>query len=708
MTVDLYKLCPCGSGKKIKFCCRDMATDLERIRRMIDGDQRLAANDKIDSLLKKCKKDSERVALLMMRAEIQMQLGEHDAGMAVVDEILAMEPHNASALAIRALLSLTNQELTVREALDNLQESVKNVREVMTRTVYDAVYATVMFLLSRDHMFSAKGLLQFSVMVSGGKDARCVQMLNNINRTNEVDFLLREHIDSSARPANVTWAREFDVAMHIASQGNWRDASGMLNDMSNRILDEPSILRNLAIVQALNAQSEESAKTFRQFASLRRLPLLDRVHAEALAGVVHPESANTSVDVVKTTIELKDVDAFMEKLLSNKRFVKFDTPATQDGQPAPKAGFQVLDIDQPADDAEITLENLPVLRCTLLVYGKQTDREARVDIIVAKSSQYDAIVEFVESAIGDNAGDKSEPEIVGSVNELQAEVFGTPMLQLAKSQDLRRELLVAYRRKALLEVWPDTPRTAFHGKTPRQVAEESSDNLKLLAELLSFEVESETQSWDLSIDEMRTAIGLPEREKIDLTQRKIEHVPVSHLGRVDIEALSDDDLLKVYRYAYAVMAGGILHRIALELSKREGVTEKVDMVEIFDVLSDLSTESDEALEWLEKARKLATAAGESPAHWLIDEMEIRLMRGEAERFQALFKEIQTRYMKEPGVGQALFALFRKYGLITDDGQLASNPDAAQVPDEEAEPSGLWTPDGDKSEAKSESKLWVPD
>ena len=65
-------------------------------------------------------------------------------------------------------------------------------------------------------------------------------------------------------------------------------------------------------------------------------------------------------------------------------------------------------------------------------------------------------------------------------------------------------------------------------------------------------------------------------------------------------------------------------------------------------------------------------------------------------------------MKEPGVGQALFSLFRKYGLITEDGQLANTPEAAQVPEVEEEPAGLWTPDGDKAEAKSESKLWVPD
>ena len=74
MTVDLYKMCPCGSGKKIKFCCRDMANDLDRIRRMLDGDQRLAAIDKIDSLLKKRSKDSEKIALLMMKSEAQMEL----------------------------------------------------------------------------------------------------------------------------------------------------------------------------------------------------------------------------------------------------------------------------------------------------------------------------------------------------------------------------------------------------------------------------------------------------------------------------------------------------------------------------------------------------------------------------------------------------------------------------------------------------------
>ena len=30
MAINPYALCPCGSGKKIKFCCGDLAGEMER------------------------------------------------------------------------------------------------------------------------------------------------------------------------------------------------------------------------------------------------------------------------------------------------------------------------------------------------------------------------------------------------------------------------------------------------------------------------------------------------------------------------------------------------------------------------------------------------------------------------------------------------------------------------------------------------------
>ena len=39
MSIDRYSLCPGGTGKKIKFCCSDLVTELDKVQRMIQGRQ---------------------------------------------------------------------------------------------------------------------------------------------------------------------------------------------------------------------------------------------------------------------------------------------------------------------------------------------------------------------------------------------------------------------------------------------------------------------------------------------------------------------------------------------------------------------------------------------------------------------------------------------------------------------------------------------
>ena len=72
-------------------------------------------------------------------------------------------------------------------------------------------------------------------------------------------------------------------------------------------------------------------------------------------------------------------------------------------------------------------------------------------------------------------------------------------------------------------------------------------------------------------------------------------------------ALSDEQLLVVYRRAYSVMAVRALRAVALEVIDRPSLDEKIDKVEAYDILSDVANDSDEALAYLEKARQLARA-----------------------------------------------------------------------------------------------------
>ena len=102
--------------------------------------------------------------------------------------------------------------------------------------------------------------------------------------------------------------------------------------------------------------------------------------------------------------------------------------------------------------------------------------------------------------------------------------------------------------------------------------------------------------------------------------------------------------------------------------------------------------------------------------WLVDEMQLRLLRGEAEKFQLLMKEVQNRYMKEPGVAQALLSMLQRFGLVGPDGNAVAPPagaaDQAAQPVGAASDGGLWTPDGSAApqggKEQGESKLWIPD
>ena len=50
MALDAYSLCPGGTGKKIKFCCPDFLPELQKIDRMLDGEQYMACLQHIEQL----------------------------------------------------------------------------------------------------------------------------------------------------------------------------------------------------------------------------------------------------------------------------------------------------------------------------------------------------------------------------------------------------------------------------------------------------------------------------------------------------------------------------------------------------------------------------------------------------------------------------------------------------------------------------------
>src|SRR5262245_49840541 len=96
MAVDPYALCPCGSGKKLKFCCSDLVGEIEKIHRMTEGEQPRAALRHVEQTLAT---HPGRASLLDLKATLELSLDEIDSARDTVTKFVAANPDSPTAQA---------------------------------------------------------------------------------------------------------------------------------------------------------------------------------------------------------------------------------------------------------------------------------------------------------------------------------------------------------------------------------------------------------------------------------------------------------------------------------------------------------------------------------------------------------------------------------------------------------------------------------
>src|SRR4051812_33943233 len=95
MSVNNYDPCPCGSGKKFKFCCHVIADDMDRIVRLMDGNQPRVALHQLDSL---AVKHPRNAWVGTTRAMLALDLNDPATARDILKKVL--EDHSDNELAI--------------------------------------------------------------------------------------------------------------------------------------------------------------------------------------------------------------------------------------------------------------------------------------------------------------------------------------------------------------------------------------------------------------------------------------------------------------------------------------------------------------------------------------------------------------------------------------------------------------------------------
>lgn len=714
MALDPYQLCPCGSGKKIKFCCsKDIVTELDKVIRAVQGEQRVSALSSVDKLIDE---KGPRLALLALRADVELALGQLEQADKTIDEFLSASPDNPVALALSAIHAGGKNDL--ESAIEDLQQSLEHLGEVMPPSVYSAIGVVGQTLLAHGDVLAARGHLLMQAGLAGERDENPIRLLMRINMMPEIPLLLKQDYHYAECPAGVAWAEEFESSMQLARRGAWVAACEKLDSLEEQFPNQAAILKNIAILSGWLGQRDEAAIAWRKYAGLQELLLDDAVEAEALAQMLDPNAERDELDSVAVVYNITDVEPLMELLLSDARIGKMPLDPTEmadEAGPPPKAAFWLLDKPVPESGADLTREQVPNVLGEMYVYGKQTDRPGRIEYSLLRDEEFDS----KKSALVELAGKyiEGEPfeEVLGGVPKVSAGLTWRWRLPDDTPQQKRQQLVGEQRRESMLQSWPAMNLKPLDGKTPRELAADPAAKARVLAAILLLELSNEQNSADFDFNELRRELQLPTREPIDPATVDAMTLSLVQIPFIEVEKLSDEALLTLYRRVVLKYAVTSIRKIAQEVLRRDSLNDTVDKNEAYDLLIRTATDSEDALRHVADAKQATSERGESPARWLLAELSVRLSRYEVEQAQEIIQTLQLRHREEPGVAQGLYEILASFGLINPDGTAPAAPagaapaPVAEQPAAADSASGLWTPESpaDPAPTEQKSKLWIP-
>jgi hypothetical protein len=704
MAVDPYGPCPCGSGKKLKFCCTDLVGEIEKIHRMIEGDQLRAALAHVEQTLRK---HPRRASLLDLQVMLQTALGDLDAAQHTLAEFSEVDPKNPALFAQKAIVA--SQQGDAPAAVDAVQEALALVQQELPLRVLEAVGAVGHCLLLEGHIVAAQAHLWLYQGIAGQEDTRALELIVKLNQSSGLPLLLRDQLYLKEVPANHPAHRIAHAAADLSYEGKWKLALAKLATLSDEQASHPSVVYNRAVLNGWLGNTIALVEGLHQFARLD-VSLDDAVEAEAVAQLLDETTADQSIEVVEQTYAIRDEGELLEKLLSDARLHNYpvDADAYDPEQgPPPRYTFMLLDRPAPKSGADLTHGQVPRIIGFVSFFGRQTDRPECLVVTTDRDEQFEQTVAALREIGGDALGEVTQEEVTDRLTATDRALNWRWYLPVDTPPVKRRQFLAEERREAILNRWPNAPRKLLDGKTPRDAANEPTLRIPLLATVLVLEQGSHNQQHRPLIDELRSKLGLPQHAVIDPAAVDVVRLPLVRVPRLPLEAVDDYTLTQLFRRSVMTGASGAIFHIAQEIIRRPTMHDH-QVEEAYERLLTLDDDIERSIDVVEKARAWSDSRGASNVRWDFLELGLQISNGRADEATRVLNHIQQTHIHETGVAQQLYQILYSLGAIP-----ADRPAMRQVPQGAAsspataprEPSRIWTPEGDAP--RERPAIWTP-
>ncbi len=712
--LDTNKYCFCGTGKKLKFCCKDIVADLEKIVKMLRGKQFVAARETIDRALEA---HPDRASLWSLKVEVLGLDNRADEQRQCAEQFARIAPNNPIALCYAAkyrLQDLAEADLEQAEP-DWIEDELRQSCQWMHQALANSSEGVTSPMVPKTLSILADMLRNFGYILPAIEHLKLLYMMNqsedNFDRLGQLlsnpELPLAEKIplELPKRVDWVEWKDDYQRALKLFYLGGITTAVELVESLLDRHETHPVLLRARAAMRCLLPNPELTRAACRDVIENVDVPLEAAVEAGALLAALTPRSENTSF-LAKVSFEVHDVARVLEALQASRRIV-----LSTEFRPPVKAAFQLLDREDTATEEAVTMDNLPRVRAEGVLFGKETDRDARLEFIVRREDLEDVKGVIVQMCQPHLAHASEEP----AANDGFDEILGTPMLPEHASPEVKAAAVCETIKSAFVDRWCLRPHELLDDKTPLEASQDRKYRRPLAGLLQSI-----CHHWLTSPESPDEAfiyehLHLPAPTTRKLKPGEVAKLPLTQMMFVDADSLSDDDLATAALRSMDVGLRKLVLRFGRLLEARPTSSECSKLPLVLTMMAHAETNHAQAYAYLGKARELAEGREIPVGYFLVEQLRHAIAMGDSELRNSVFDELKRDgHLEDPEVQQMLAQLMqrlRRTGLV--ESETPADVGGASGQEEAVAASGsLWTPDtasvpADAELGANKPGIWLP-
>ncbi|MCO8122268.1 protein-disulfide isomerase [Stieleria sp. TO1_6] len=722
MSVDLYAVCPCGNGKKIKFCkCKESVDQMDKVLTMIEGGQMVPGLDRLKSILDE---HPDAAWALAIRGRLLLDLREYESLSENADRFIRLQPSNPLALTQRAAALVFNQD--VQGATDALLEALNESGQEVDAFLMDVALIVAMGLAQAGVILSARVYALLAISSQGYEAEQANAFLSQMDTSPGVNHLLKSIPQLIERPADVPWGERCDEAVGLLRSNRVLLAQDKFESLRRSAPGQPAILSGLLHCAVWRGNLERQTEMANQLSEVESLDAIERQRYRAIAGLLSP-IGTLSINSQTVRVEFEDIDQAEMALIASDRTEQLSADRLSqiqvpEGEVRPRSAFFISDQAIDSDATDVAPADCPASLSLLTVYGRQTDRSAQAVAYDVTEDRVAEIRDVLMAAIPTGNAVLEDPQPIPMTFALDDRPIRhsqpNSMAELAK---FNRDFAATHDGKRVCQL----PLPILDGKSLATAADDDSLSFQRAVVVRVLEGHERIISLEQALADVYEISKVDPLPMLEPTDETVSDLLCADFFRVNPDKLSPMQLYVLASNARSTGGMTACNRFAkklVEVATAEDAPEGDPRIAMEGyVLSMLSTaEPSESIEIGDKAIAYAKKNGLNHATILLSRLELCLSMADQDGFRQTIMDIEKDYGNDPTVMARVQQLLVQLGIIRPDGSLRQQGGApAGGPATEFTPAappeqrggGVWTPDQPNPPGPSGdeggSKLWVP-